>query len=368
MADIGDDWFESEESMGRGMVSELQRIRRRTRARPVMVLLIAALITGAIYMKISRKKPLHEANVVLALTEESLSTENRKSIPVDQLRDYVVTVLLPAKELAAMIEKRNLYPLRKKQGLDFAIGSLFEQTEIAIWKNSFVNYDQADAHALRSARIGITVIDTDPDLAFGIARDLAQIIIHTSAQQRLEVAAALSSDVARVRKALEQRQTDASKQIATTFVALTTARRLGKVGLAQGIELDLANLVAEQKRISGQLATVLTSRDSIAERISAAGLDMSVEVVEESPPDRTQPRAFVMVLIMTIVGFGALFGTALVVGAFDPRVHDTEDIERLGLPVLGHVPGFRGDHVGSLEARGARASRVPSFLRWRSHR
>ena len=57
-----------------------------------------------------------------------------------------------------------------------------------------------------------------------------------------------------------------------------------------------------------------------------------------------------------------------VLGAFDSRVHDTDDVERLGLPVLGHVPGFAGDHVGSLEARGVLRARVPSFLRWRSQR
>ena len=58
----------------------------------------------------------------------------------------------------------------------------------------------------------------------------------------------------------------------------------------------------------------------------------------------------------------------IVIGAFDSRVHDVEDVARLDLPVLGHVPGFPGDNVGSLEARGALRARVPSFLRWRSHR
>jgi hypothetical protein len=48
------------------------------------------------------------------------------------------------------------------------------------------------------------------------------------------------------------------------------------------------------------------------------------------------------------------------VGAFDTRVHDREDVERIGLPVLGHLPPFPGDHVGSLRARGVRRPRVPS--------
>lgn len=75
-----------------------------------------------------------------------------------------------------------------------------------------------------------------------------------------------------------------------------------------------------------------------------------------------------MVLIAVVVTFAVFLGMAMIFGAFDSRVHDTEDIERLNLPVLGHLPGFPGDHVGSLEGRGAARARVPWFSRWRSQR
>jgi hypothetical protein len=71
-------------------------------------------------------------------------------------------------------------------------------------------------------------------------------------------------------------------------------------------------------------------------------------------------------MTLIIIGTGALVGATLFLGAFDPRVHDTDDVARRGLPVLGHVPGFSGDRVGSLRARGARRARVPWYLRWRS--
>ena len=75
---------------------------------------------------------------------------------------------------------------------------------------------------------------------------------------------------------------------------------------------------------------------------------------------------FLIAMIAVVVGVGSLLGAALVLGAFDSRVHDTDDIARLGLPVLGHVPGFPGDALGSLEARGVQRGRVPLFRRWRS--
>jgi hypothetical protein len=55
----------------------------------------------------------------------------------------------------------------------------------------------------------------------------------------------------------------------------------------------------------------------------------------------------------------------LVVGAFDPRVHDVNDIRRLGLPVAGHLPSFPGDHVGAFKSRGNAAARVPLLKLWR---
>ncbi len=365
---IGDEWYESEERTSLGMIAELQRIRRRFRVRPIPVLLLALLITGGIYYRLSTKPVMHEAEIVLALTEESLSVRKRTSIPVDELRQYVVSVLLPGNKLLELIERHNLHPLRKQLGPQYAIDELWQQVDIAIWKNSFVAYREEEEHNARAARIGITVVDVDAERAFELARELAKIIITTSSAQSQKVADAYANEVKGVRDGLNRRAAEVSEAITTKLVAMVRARQARKMGLVGALEFELAGLYSEQKSIAGKLSNTTGSRDAIADRISAAGLDMTIEVVEEKRPDVTQQRTFVLVLIMMIVGVGALFGSALVVGAFDARVHDTDDVERLGLPVLGHVPGFAGDQVGSLEARGARRSRVPSFLRWRSHR
>lgn len=362
------DWYDSEESTGRAMARELQRIRMRFLARWWVVVGVAALLTGAVYKKLSSRVPMHEAQVVLALTEEALSTKERRAIPVDDLRQYVMTVLMPAKKLEAMIEKRNLFPLRKQLGTDFALSSLWEQTEISIWKNDFGFYEEGDERTLRSARIGIAVSDTDPDRAFGVARDLAAIVIDTSDDYRTEISATLAGEVAHARTLLERRQRELDRQIAEKLAAKTAADADGRRADASALELAIGGLYREQKRNSVKLSAIDTSSDAIADRINEAGLDMAITVVDEQPPERDSPRTFVTILVMVVVGFGALFGCALVLGAFDPRIHDTEDIDRLALPVLGHVPGFPGDQVGSLAARGAAPSRVPSFLRWRSHR
>ena len=55
---------------------------------------------------------------------------------------------------------------------------------------------------------------------------------------------------------------------------------------------------------------------------------------------------------------------SLFVGAFDSRVHDLDDVARLGIPIVGHIPRFPGDRVGSLRERGVKRRGVA--LSWRA--
>jgi hypothetical protein len=52
-----------------------------------------------------------------------------------------------------------------------------------------------------------------------------------------------------------------------------------------------------------------------------------------------------------IIMLGAFALGGLLAGAFELRVREPADVARLGLPLLGTVPAFAGDRVGSLAAR-----------------
>ena len=364
-APLGDGWFEAEEPVGAGMVLELQRIRRRARVRPVKVLLLAALVTAAVAYKFATKPRQYEASVVLALQEGSFTSTQNHHIPFDQLRAYVVEVLLPDKELLAMIERRDLFPLRKRMGPQFALGELRDSVDVQIWKNSFVHFADEDADALKSARISIEVTSEDPDVAYDIAHDLATIAMAQHADRRKRIAEALAGDVAQKRESIEQRLDDLVEERTAKQTELIAAQRAGKQGLAGALMVDLAAVAHEEKRISAELDQVASSPEALADQITEAGLDTSLSIVDERRPLAQEASGLVLVIIVVVIGLGALVGSALLLGAFDPRIHEVDDVTRLGLPVLGHVPGFAGDHVGSLAARGATRARVPSFLRWR---
>jgi hypothetical protein len=362
-----EDWYASEEPTRLGLIAELQRIKRRTWNRPIPVLVLTALITTGIVRKIANKPVIAESEVVLALTEGAMST-GHSGIPFIQLREYVNSVLLPDNKLADVVEKFNLSRLRKRLGMQYAIDELRSAFTVEIWKNQFVYFDEQDTWARRSARIGISVIDNDPDRALDIARELANIVIETAALQRHKLADAISGQVAMLRTATSDKLDRLANDISLKKEAIDDAMKQGRADVAGVLRIDLAALQKEQRYAEKELTKIAGSPDAIASEIAAAGLDMSLVIVDEHRPERPTQSSFVLVLVGLVVGTGSLIAVALVLGAFDSRVHESDDVARLGLPVLGHVPGFAGDNVGSMQSRSVARARVPSFQRWRSHR
>ena len=363
----GDQWYESEQPTRRAMIAELQRIRSRTRVRPIPVILLTALVTAGITYKVATKPIVLEAEVVLALTEGALSSQ-RTGMPVDQLRAYVTQVLLPDKRLLALVEKYDLYRLRKKLGPEFALDELRSRFSVQIWKNSFMYYDEDDANARRSARIGITMADSNPDRALDIAHDLASIVIDTAAGLRQQRADQITRQVEAMRKTTAAELDELALAIAAKKAAIDEARAKGHNDLAGILRIDLAALQQDQQRQESRLAKIAASSEVLAGDIAAAGLDMSITVVDENRPERPAHSGLVLIMVAAVVGTGSLLASAMLLGAFDARVHDPDDVVRLGLPVLGHVPGFAGDNVGSMRTRSAAPARVTSVERWRFHR
>jgi capsular polysaccharide biosynthesis protein len=365
MSANGDQWYESEQPTRSGLVAELQRIRRRAQIRPIPVLLLAALVTVGIVRKIATRPVILEAEVVLALAEGSMASQ-RSGLPVDQLRAYVTQVLMPDKRLLQLVEKYNLFPLRKKAGPEYALEQMHDQFSVNIWKNSFAFYDEDEAGA-KSARIGITVRDTNPDRALDLAHDLAGVIMETAAALRQQRSDALTGQVAMLRSATDDELDKLTFDISHKQAAIAQARSRGQTDLAAILRIDLAALQQIQRRREERLTRIAASSEALAGEITAAGLDMSLSVVDESRPERPTHNELTLAMIAAVIGTFSLISSALILGAFDSRVHEADDVARLGLPVLGHVPGFAGDNVGSMRTRSAATARVPSFQRWRFH-
>jgi hypothetical protein len=364
-----DGWYESEELTRAVMIEEMQRIRRRTRVRPLPVIALAFVLTSLITYKVATKARIHYAEVVLAMREGSLGPANKVTgLPLMDLAELVSRVLIPDAELAALIEKRDLHRLRRTLGMPWAIGEMRDAIHVESWRNSFIYYDPELPNREASARVGITVADDDPDRAFLLAKDVAAIVIAQVRERRIKLARQVAGDVAAWRDAMHSRMVELERERTERMVAHARALSADKQSLAHAIHLRLMEIDSQQRAVEKTLTEIAHSQEALADRIAEAGLDLVVEVVGERRPPRPENQGLVLVMTLAVVGVGVFLVVALVLGAFDSRVHDSDDVARLGLPVLGHVPPFAGDRSGSLEARGVHRSRIPLVQRWRSHR
>lgn len=344
------DWYETEESTRAGLVTELRRIALRTKARPWRVLLLAALLTGAVAYKVVTKPRVYEADVVLSLSESEFSSE-RSTIPYDQLREYVEHTLLPDAKLQELIERHDLHRLRRKMGMQYAINELRDQLEIEIWKNSFVYYYDEEYKSLKSARIGVTVIDDDREQAFDIARDIALIAISEHEQRRVRAARRLTSDVTALRTETDRKLAEIASGVARRRGDLTEATEREQRGRMAVLTDQINELMREERAVLKERSRILASPDALAEKAALAGLGTSLDIVEERRPTVPERSFLALAIAIAVIGTGALIGSALLLGAFDSRIHDVDDLTRLGIPVFGTVPAFPGDRIGSLADR-----------------
>lgn len=355
-----DGWFESEERTRETFVRELQRLYRRARARWPYIVVIAALLTAGVLYKRSKKVTIHNATVVLAASEGSMS-DGHHPMPALELHSYLDTVLLSNGVLLELIEEEDLFPLRHKLGDEFAISELRGMFEVGVFRNYFLYQYTQDAR--RSARISIDVWDADPDFAWWLAHRLANLIVEGEHARRLEIAEHLGQEV---ELALSRARAEVDALEATMTernLALAAAERANDEGQVAALTVETIELSARLHRQREAVLALVAqgSSDAMALAIDRAGLGMTFEVAEEDRPfEQPGARLYFQVILGGIVFCVLLPVVAIFVGAFDSRIHDGEDVVRIGLPVIGHVPPFPGDRVGSLRARGVRGRRVPS--------
>lgn len=344
------DWLEQEEPILRGAVAELQRIVRRARARWPRVVALALLLTAAFAWRLAKKPAQNEASITLAITEGKLARRD-SFLPVADLRNYVVTVLMPTAQLAKLCDDLNLFPLRKKFGPQFAAAELLDTVEVDVLRNYFLYEDDTDAP--RSARIDITAIHANADIAYALVNGVADIIAESTRMQRDRAAAEVMHGVERISNKLASRTLALAQRIALTDQQLERARQRGDMRTAAQMLVDKQRLSRERTNLERDRAQ-LSSSVSIARlsaSVAAAGQDIQVQRVAETRPTGQGQRLIVVAFISSIVLFFMLVVATIVFGAFDTRIHDTDDLRRLGVPILGQLPTFAGQHLGSMKSR-----------------
>ncbi len=359
------DWYESEPPLHRVLAAELQRLKRRAQARWPLVVVVAVALTAAVVWKVARKPGQYRARVVLALTEGELAGRGDVT-PLHELRDYVGTVLLSNAALLELVERRGLFARARAQfGDDYAVQLLRDQLGIGVWRNYFqysYSYDER-----RTARIAIAYVAQDPDHAYEMARDLTSIVIAREGERRIEAARLLAEQARGILDAARAELAGVRAELNAEVAALAEAERRGEatevaVHRLRAAELTLAVTRAQEAFFALEQTTTGGALQAAA---TAAGLALELTVVDERRPPRAERPVFVLVAV-GVFALGLFLPLAgIVIGAFDTRVHDLEDVSRLELTALGHLPPFPGDDVGALRGRGVPRRAVPSWWPWR---
>jgi hypothetical protein len=352
------DWLEAERE-DHDVVRELQRLKRRAKARPVAFVLLAALLAGAVVYKRASRPEVYKARVVLRVVEGELS-EDRTPLPRKELRDYVRAVAYTRARLLDVIEELDLYPMREVRGDNWAIATMRSHLTVDVYRNYFAN-DRGYETARRSARIAVIFRGNDPDKTVKVARRLADEVARSESQRRQELTAA-ALDQARRAVARAREQVNARRTLLTeTLLARDAADRAHDGAEIARLTGELQRLQASAEGDRDLLRKTEGALSSLELRaaLERQNMGLSFEVADETLPEPRPANEWMILAALGVVTFMVLVPLcAIGVAAFDARVHDLEDVERLGLDVVGHIPPFEGDAVGSLRDRGASGNRV----------
>lgn len=361
--DEAPDWFESEQPLGRLWVFDLQRLKRRAKTRLLLIFAITFALTGAAARKFSKRGASYDATVFLSFDESALSS-GRNSVPGRELTQYVANVLITDKALAELANRRNLHPLRKKLGDEYAVNELRMQIELESIQNDYAERRVADT--ARTATVQITVYGESPEEATMLANDIGEIAVKSSQERGIVEARALADDVERTIDNLRQRVTELSREMLAAKNALAEARASGDPDKIADASVRNEQADAEWRRADTALTetTRVSAFEASAEALQRAGLGVNARIIDGKNAGGLVDLRTGLAMAVIFVFFGSLIAVSLLVAAFDSRIHDADDVSRLGIPVLGQVPDFPGQTMGSLRQRGVRRHRVPSFLRW----
>jgi hypothetical protein len=348
------DWI-GDEKRSHSVRAEVRRLSSRARRRPIAILLLAALGAGLVVLKITREPELHTARVLLRVTEGVLSDDDTP-LPRSELRDYVARVAFGRQQLLQVIEELDLYPRKRAiRGHDWAVANLRDFMQLEVYRNYFA-LDRGYSTAPRSARIAIYYSDLDPEQAFRVASRLAALVRERerALRDRSSGAAAAGALMAvdRARAAVQASQTHMSELL----IELARAEREEDAGRAAQLRYEVMQLFkrigADRDLLQRTESTAATL--SLQRNLDGADIGLRFEVIDERPPTQTR-RQWLDLAAIGVVCFVFFMPICVIaVGAFDRRVRDRDDIERLGLAVVGHVPGFPGDRDGSMRSRARR--------------
>jgi hypothetical protein len=348
MAGEQDRWIEDEPRLGRAGPQVLRRALRR----PFRTLGLALVLTAGFVTSRVHRAPAYEATLYLRLGEGDVSDPNNAPRPPRVIREYIANVALSQHELTRIMGKLGIY--RKVMATDpmLAVSLMREDIAISVTRNYFI-YEREGQDEPRSAQIAIGYKVGDPEMALSVVRELgAAVLREQTARRRVHFELARTVADAALRhqrgeiKSAQAEMDRLSVDLAGADANRATAMRAQIAAMHERMKMDLAQLQQLEKRS----ADIEFASDAEKNK-----LGLNFEVIDEGVVSSTPPRTTMQVARLTLSTFVAvLVVTAMMLGGLDRGIYSPSDLESQGIPVLGAMPRFSGDNVGSFRDRSKR--------------
>ena len=350
------DWLEAEANQGT-LRTELKRLKRRAKERKLLVIILALLGAGAVVHKISKRVPMYTASIVMRATEGVLVDEE-SPLATQGLANYLYSVALSKERLLPLIEKHNLYPARATFGDLFAIDELRNFLDIEIGSNLFAG-ERDEGDPQRSVGITVHYSDFDPNLAFDVAQDLGKVLMEAEVDRRKNHARKLSAIADSTVTLVKERLAKQSAALARADLTIDTLGGDPKAALKVAeARIVKRRLVIDLKETSLLLDAVSANQTytNLAQAAEGANQALQFEIVDVRRPLIIPGTSLAVYGIVGLFVFVCLLPIcAIGLAAMDTKLYHIEDVMRLGMPVVGHVPDFPGAQIGTLRERSRRA-------------
>lgn len=349
------DWMERERGLAFA-TEEAGRYLRRARGRLVWLLILGMLVSGAYVVRRALAKTIHVGTVVFRIAESNRELTDTVK-PSSHYSTLIKDNYLSGPRLRAIIEKFKLYPANYAKDPQLAIEEMRRDLEVIVWGDYFDETYYAYDDEARTARVSIAWTSKDPELTMQVTRAIGASIVAAQAEDRRQAFRLAQQDVAVSVEEARLRLDKVQREMAQQKFLIEHGPKAG----VTKAKIAWAALKPEMVHLEQRLTDLSNARTrfeiTAARERQQSGIQFEILEPGVVQAELQAGPIAVGITAVALVGLVVLLGS-LLAGAFEVRVRSVGDAQRIGLPVLGSVPPFRGDAVGALAERLRTADRL----------
>jgi hypothetical protein len=324
-------WANDEEHES-GLGRELRRLGRRARRRPWLCSVLALGLAAALFGVQLRRHPHYTVTVRLLLSESgggaTAGGEGAAPRPRGEVRSLVNDVVFTSSRLEQLITRHRLRQELGEEQMQAALDQMRKRIDLEISDDYFLDY-RYEGDAPRSARILISYTARNPDLALAVARDLGEQVVLTQAAGLL---VRMEQALGHARREREVQRRAFAEAVTARAVAPSRpsnsprARRAADQVLLTERRLSTADTLVEERRLALE-----ATRQELAPR---------VQVIDTGDVGHGEQELSARLRMASMAGLALAVSLPLVVlmvGAFDRRLYDLEDVSRAGYHGIAHL-------------------------------